>query len=119
MRPRHARLVSVHLAGLLAGCHCIVALAVPPCRPMPRPIQSVSPEFPPWESREPLNAKITVEFLINIDGTIEDPKITAVDPEHFENVVKKSALAAAHQLKFKPVATQCRGKFRIAFATVN
>ena len=95
MRPRDPRVLSVHLAGLLASCHCIVALAVAPCSPVPRPVQFAHAEFPPWHSREPLNVKVTVEFLINTDGTIGDPKIISVDPEYFAKVVGKSALAAA------------------------
>ena len=81
----------------------------------PEPIKRVQPKYPYSMKRLKRNAKVRVEFVIDIDGTVLNPIMVESSNPRFN----QSALDAIVQWKFKPGikdGVPVRAKVAIPFA---
>jgi len=64
----------------------------------PKPIQTAAPVYPQEMLNDCITGKVTLEFFITAEGTVEDVKVLKTDNEGFNT----SAIACVKQWKFQP-----------------
>jgi protein TonB len=64
----------------------------------PVPVRTVPPKFPTELRREGVGGVVTVNFLIDEKGSVQDPKVEKTSNDAFNN----PALEALKKWKFKP-----------------
>jgi TonB family protein len=85
------------------------------------PISKPTPEYPPRALRTGIEGTVTIEFVVNADGSVRDPRVVrAVPPSVFEEAAKRGVL----RWKFQPKLvdgrpTPVRARLDINFNLTN
>ena len=63
------------------------------------PLVRISPQYPRQAAMDRIEGTVTMEFIVNADGTVRNVRIVAANPP---GVFEQAAITAALKWKFKP-----------------
>lgn len=63
------------------------------------PIVTIAPAYPDEAAIQKIEGEVTIEFTVNIKGTVDNPKVVTSTPE---NIFNNAAINAISKFKFLP-----------------
>lgn len=78
-----------------------------------RAISTPSPQYPPEALRDGRQGEVVVEFTVNPDGSVSNPRVVRSDPPR---VFDRAALSAVRRWRFQPVASATTTRRTIGFS---
>ncbi len=88
------------------------AAASPPAATAIRAISTPSPQYPAEALRDGRQGEVIVEFTVNPDGSVSDPRVVRSNPPR---VFDRAALSAVRRWRFQPVASATTTRRTIGF----
>ncbi len=77
-----------------------------------RAISTPSPQYPTEALREGRQGEVVVEFTVNPDGSVSDPRVVRANPPR---VFDRAAISAVRRWRFQPVASATTTRRTIGF----
>jgi len=68
----------------------------------PRPIRVVPPRYPFEAQQKGIEGKITLRFVVDVNGQAQEPEVVKVDPPEIGDIFNESALEVVKRYKFRP-----------------
>lgn len=68
----------------------------------PSVIRSFNPQYPYLAKRDNIEGKIILRFVVDADGSVQEPEVVSADPPEVLEIFSEAALRAVVRYKFKP-----------------
>ena len=83
-----------------------------PAAPVVRALSTPPPDYPSAALRDGQSGQVLVEFTVNTDGSVSNPRVVRAEPAR---VFDRAALAAVRRWRFQPVAEPVTTRRNISF----